>query len=187
MPAYFYQPDFIYTVVLFCLIFLALINRHKIKQLLDNFRTKRCLDNLGLEQIHNFSFTDELDQYISIDRIILLERSILMLNHKKYPGKIFGSEKIDEWTQMIALKSYKFENPLFALNIQRQALQELIPDITIEARLFFDSSADFPKQIPKQTIHPHHIDKHFCCQADATVKPDVMQAWDKLKSMKKNA
>ncbi len=183
MTQFFQEPSLILAILCFAFIFLLYINRHNIKRTFHNWRTQRCLGQLGLDQINNLSCPDGLDGHFNIDRLILLDHAILIVNYKKYPGKIFGSEKINEWTQMLGQKSYQFPNPLFNLNIQLQSLSKCIPDIPVEARLFFDSNADFPKNIPPQVIHPKHIEERFFCNNRHKVNPLIMDAWKKLQSM----
>lgn len=176
-------PIFILTTLCAGLFFIAHINRFKLKRWMHNWRTQRCLRRLGLDQINNLTCPDGLDGTFNIDRLILLDHAILIINYKKYPGKIFGSENIDEWTQMLNQKSYKFPNPLFNLNIQLQALAKCIPNTTVEARLFFDNQTEFPKNIPPKVIHPQSIEERFFCNNRHKVKPDIMAAWKKLQSM----
>jgi len=95
------EPNNVFFALFIGLAFIFYINRFKIKQFIHNWRTQRCLNNLGLDQMNNLSCPDGLDGFFKIDRLILLDHSILIINYKKYPGKIFGSEKIDDWTQML--------------------------------------------------------------------------------------
>ncbi len=176
----------VFFAIFIGLVFIIFINRFKLKDAIHNWRTQRCLSNLGLDQIHNLSCPDGLDSFFSIDRLILLDHSILIVNYKKYPGKIFASEAIDDWTQMLGQKSFKFPNPLFNLSIQLQSLQKCIPDIPIEACIFFDSSAEFPKGMPKQVFLPSHIEERFFYKTRHKVNPDVMKAWSKLQKMAHN-
>lgn len=177
------EQSFILALLCAGLIFIAYINRFNLKRWIQNWRTQRCLGQLGLDQINNLSCPDGLDGTFNIDRLILLDHAILIILYKKYPGKIFGSENIDEWTQMLIQKSYKFPNPLFNLNIQLQALSKCIPNVPVEARLFFDNQAEFPKGVPPKVIHPNHIEERFFCNNRHKVKPEIMEAWKKLQSM----
>jgi len=183
MIQYLQEPSFILAISSISFIFLIYINRFNLKRIYQNWRTQRCLGKLGLDQINNLSCPDGLDGYFNIDRLILLDHAILIVNYKKYPGKIFGSEKINEWTQMLGRQSYKFPNPLFNLNIQLQSLSKCIPDTPVEARLFFDSNSEFPKNIPPQVIHPEHIEDRFFCNNRHKVNPSIMDAWKKLQTM----
>ncbi|MBL7004618.1 MAG: NERD domain-containing protein [Gammaproteobacteria bacterium] len=186
MTPFFNNPLFILISFVFGMVLIVYINRFKLKQLIHNWQTARCLDRLGLDQITNLSCPDGLGSNFKIDRLILLDHAILIVNYKKYPGKIFGSKNIDEWTQMLGQKSYKFKNPLFNLKLQLHSLNKCIPEVTIEACLFFDNSAQFPKSIPPQVLHPTHIDERFFRKNLHQVKPDVMRGWKTLKSLKEN-
>jgi len=184
MSQFFQDSTFIFSIVLVGFIFILYINRFNIKHSFQNWRTYRCLNQLGLDQISHLSCPDGLDGHFKIDRLILLDHAILIINYKKYPGKIFGSENIDEWTQMLGQKSYTFPNPLFNLNIQLQSLSKCIPEVSVEARLFFDGNAEFPKTIPPRVIHPSHIEERFFCNNRHQVNDKVMEAWKKLQTMK---
>ncbi len=183
MSQFLQDSSLVSGILLLGLGFIIFINRFKLKTSYQNWRTHRCLSQLGLDQINNLTCPDGLDGHFNIDRLILLDHAILIIHYKKYPGKIFGSEKIAEWTQMLGQKSYPFPNPLFHLNLQLQALAQCIPDVPVEARLFFDSHAEFPKSIPAQVIHPDAIEDRFFCRNRHKVEPHIMAAWKKLQNM----
>lgn len=184
MPSFFYETEFILIVSVLSIALILYINRFNLKRSIHDFRTNRCLGSLGLEQISNVKCPDGLDNFFVFDRLVLLDHAILIINYKKYPGRIFASEKIDQWTQILGQKSYKFPNPLFKLNLQVQALQKCLPDVPVEACIFFDSSAEFANDIPNHILHPNHMDKRFFHQNRHAVKPEIMHAWKTILDMK---
>lgn len=156
------------------------LNRRKIKLAWMAFRTRYCLGHLGLEQINNVRFEDGLGGYFNVDRLLLRHQGITLLVYKKYAGRIFCADHIDEWTQMLGQKSYPFKNPLFELNFQIKSLQALYPDISINGYLFFDHSAEFPKGHPQQVIHTGHIPSELERNNRHQVEPRVMDVWRDL-------
>jgi len=159
------------------------LNRRKLKLA---FRTRYCLGHLGLEQISNIQFDDGLGGYFTIDRLLLRHHGITLLVYKRYSGRIFCADHIDEWTQMLGQKSYLFKNPLFELNYQIKVLQALYPDISINGYLFFDHTVEFPKGCPRQVIHPGHIPAELERKNRHQVEPKVMDVWRELMQRMQN-
>lgn len=180
--------DFIPVIAIISGLFLLLfINRSSILAYWMNLKTRRCLDQLGMDQITEVKCPDGLGHEFTIDRLILRENGISLLMYKKYPGKIFCADHIDEWTQMLGQKSYTFKNPLFELDFQIKAVQACIPGIDIDGYLFFDHNAEFPKGHPQRVIHPHKIPHKLDRQHFDTIDQKVMLAWNNFRSELKTA
>ena len=81
----------------------------------------------------NFKFPDGLGNYFTVDRLILRQDGISLLVFKQYPGSIFCADGIDEWTQMLAGKSYRFQNPLIDLDFQIKAISSFVPDVPVQS------------------------------------------------------
>ncbi len=174
-------------VIILGLFFILFINRSSLSTYLLNKKTQRCLNHLGLDQLTNVKCPDGLGHEFTIDRLILRKNGISILMHKKYPGKIFCAEHIDEWTQMLGQKSYAFKNPLFELHFQIKALQACIPGIDIDGYLFFDHNAEFPKGHPQQVIHPKYIPKNLDRSQHIEIDQNIIQAWNDFKSAMESA
>ena len=173
-------------VILIGLFVILYFNRSKIKQGWLNFRTHYTINRLGLEQITNVTCPDGLGSEFKIDRLVLRPDGISVLAIKKYPGKIFCADHIDEWTQMLGQKSYHFKNPLFELNYQVKAIADYTPNIDVDGYLFFDHLAHFPKGHPERVIHPASIPDTLQGDRRQPVEPDVMEAWKKIKVLVKH-
>lgn len=162
------------------------INRKKLQQSWRNWQTRYCLNHLGLEQLSNVKCPDGMGHYFTIDRLLLHHDGISLLVYKQYPGNIFCSDHIDEWTQMLGQKSYNFKNPLFELDYQVKAVSTCLPDIDIDGYLFFDHNAEFPKGHPERVIHPQQIPNKLQRNHRHKVNDQVMQAWRTLVDMSNN-
>jgi hypothetical protein len=174
-------------LIIFGLFFILYINRSSLSTYLLNQKTQRCLNHLGLDQLTNVKCPDGLGHEFTIDRLILRRNGISILMYKKYPGKIYCAEHIDEWTQMLGQKSYAFKNPLFELHFQIKALQACIPGIDIDGYLFFDHNAEFPKGHPQQVIHPKYIPKNLDRSQHIEIDQNIIQAWNDFKSAMESA
>ncbi len=169
-------------LIVFGLFFIFFINRSRLSGYWLNLKTRRCLEHLGVDQITNVKCPDGLGHEFSLDRLILRQNGISILIYKKYPGKIFCADHIDEWTQMLGQKSYTFTNPLFELDFQIKALQACIPGIDIDGYLFFDHNAEFPKGHPQRVIHPQHIPHNLHRPQHIEIDQKIIQAWNDFRS-----
>jgi hypothetical protein len=180
--------DFIPVIlIIFGLLFLLFINRSSILAYWINLKTQRCLNHLGVDQITNIKCPDGLGHEFNIDRLILRQNGISILMYKKYHGKIFCADHINEWTQMLGQKSYAFKNPLFELDFQIKALQTCIPGIDIDGYLFFDHNTEFPKGHPQRVINPQHIPHNLDRPQHIEIDQSIMQAWNDFRSEIKTA
>lgn len=175
-----------YALILAALAFVALLNFKRIRLGWLNFKTRYCLNHLGLEQVSNITCPDGLGHDFTIDRLILRHDGISLLVFKQYPGKIFCADHIDNWTQMLGQKSYSFNNPLFELDYQLKAISSCIPGVPVNGFLFFDHLAEFPKGHPQRVIHPNSIPVSLKRNTLPPVEIPVMEAWEKFKAMTKH-
>lgn len=161
------------------------INKTKIRQIWLNFASRNFLDRLGLQQLSNVKCPDGFGHFFMIDRMILHSDGISLLIYKPYSGKIFCADHIEEWTQMLEQKSYKFKNPLFELDYKIKAVSACLPDIPVNGYLFFDHKTEFPKGHPQRVIHPQAIPEELDPDNSHQVKDTVMKAWKGMLALKK--
>jgi hypothetical protein len=177
--------EFSVIAAFFLLLFMILyLNRKRISQTWQNIKIRYCLNHLGQKQILNIRCPDGLDDYFIIDRLILRTNGITVLVYKKYPGKIFCADNIDEWIQMIGQKSFPFKNPLFELDYQIKAISACVPGIDVDGYLFFDHLAEFPKGHPQRVINTQVLPQPLKRNKQLSVEPDVLSAWNTLQSFK---
>lgn len=144
------------------------------------WRTRRCLESLGIRQLRNISCSDGLDGEYVLDRLVMLPKEIVLIAFKRYSGNIYCAVSISEWTQVIAQKSYKFENPLFDLENQLTALRVQLPGTAIRGLLFFDHSAQFPKGHPDSVLHPGKIPSELLRENCTEPDQAILDAWRAL-------
>lgn len=149
-----------------------------------NTKTRYHLNRLGLKQISNFQFPDGLGHYFTIDRLVMRHDGISLLLFKQYPGSIFCAEDIEQWTQMLAGKSYPFKNPLVDLDYQVKTVSACIPDVPVNGFLLFDRQARFPKGHPDRVIQLDNIPEALMRNKKKQVQTAVATAWKKLDALK---
>jgi hypothetical protein len=176
------------VITLLAITIIAFINAKKLRLFVMSWRKRRLLNAIGIRQQHNLIYYDGLDGSFKVDRLILLKDSILLVSLKQYAGNIYCAEKIAEWTQVIDKKSYQFHNPLFELKNQINALQTVVPGITIKGALFFDHTAVFPKGHPKSVLHQGNIPAYFLTRFEvADAAYPVLKAWETLVELSQSA
>ncbi len=173
------------VVIVLSVAIVLLINRHKLRQLWQEWSTRRCLRRIGIDQKSNLRYPDGLGGSFNIDRLVLLHDSILLVSLKPFSGNIYCANNISEWTQVVGRKSFKFQNPLFDLEFQVNTIRIQVPDVPIRGFLFFDHSARFPKGHPDQVLYPANMPDKFlrgnCPEPDNL----VLKAWEVLLNIPK--
>jgi len=177
------QPPWPWLALLLLLLALLYAGRKTLLERWRRWRTRRCLGRLGLEQLSRLRCPDGLGGHFVVDRLLLRHDGITLLKYKQYPGRIFCADHIDQWTQMLGQKSYKFDNPLFELDYQIKAIRSCIPGVDVDGYLFFDHQAEFPKGHPARVIHPQSLPEALTRPDRHKALPEVMEAWRKLKAM----
>ena len=118
-----------------------------------------------------------------IDRLALTRDSIILINYKRYAGRIYCAERIAEWTQVVGQKSFKFENPLFELENQMTSLRLVTGNVAVHGYLFFNHGATFPKGHPPTILFPDNIPESLLGVNCSPVIPEIMSAWERLKTL----
>ena len=169
------------SIVALALALILFLNRKRLLVGLREWRIQRCLARIGCEQIRDLVCDDGLEGQYVIDRLVLTPRAILLISYKPFVGNIYCAERISEWTQVVGRQSFKFENPLFELENQLTALRLLIGNAPLEAYLFFNNSAEFPKGHPQAVLYPEIVPDDFVGADCASIPPAIRAAWDSLK------
>ena len=156
------------------------LGRRNIEHAWLNVKTRYCLKHLGLKQISDLKCPDGLGNYFIIDRLVMRHDGISLIVFKQYPGTIFCADDIDQWTQMLAGKSYRFKNPLIDLDYQVKAVSACVPGVTVNGFLFFDAQAEFPKGHPDRVVRSDSIPEALKRNKHLKVQASVETAWEKL-------
>jgi hypothetical protein len=145
-------------------------------------KIRKIIRKISSAYLKDISLDMGEDQYAYFDYILLNKDGILVLEFKDYAGHIFASEQINEWTQVIAGKSYKFANPFFELERKIEILRQVIPGQVINALIFFTDSADFPKGRPQNVLLLGELSAHFGKANAEDVSETDKSAWLQLKT-----
>lgn len=142
-------------------------------------RYKLILEPFVEEEVKRIIIPDGVGGVIEIEHLILLEQGFLVIDTYPIAGNLFGADNIEQWTQIMEGRSYKFINPLHRIQLSRQALKLLAPDIPIFYRVIFSADADFPKGKPAHvsTLETLSADLTYL-KSEKPIAQQAQKAWD---------
>ncbi len=88
---------------------------------------RSAMKRLGARVMRNVRLPDGMGGETVIDYLLLTTEAIRVVGVLRFPGLIFGGKRIDQWTQLINKRSYKFPNPDHYLQQQISAVRLIIP------------------------------------------------------------
>ena len=114
-----------------------------------NKRIELALKPYSQADLQDVVFPDGVGGLVDIERLVLLKQGILLIETYPISGNLFGADKIEKWTQMFNGKSFKFTNPLYRIQMLRQAVKAIAPNTPIFYRVIFTANdSSFPKGKP---------------------------------------
>ena len=133
------------------------------------------------DEIKNIIIPDGIGGLLEIEHLILMERGLLLIETYPMSGNMFGAETIDQWTQLIDGRSYKFANPLRRIRTSRQALMVLAPNVPIFCRVVFNADSVFPKGKPDEVSVLSSLSDDLLNIQSSVIKMDKSSAvWQRI-------
>lgn len=166
-------------VVASILLLLILIAKYRRR---SRYRIKKVLKPLSRAEMKNIIIPDGVGGMLEIEHLILMDQGLLLLEISSINGHIFGAENINQWTQIVDGRSYKFANPLQHIHTTRQALMSLVPNVPIHYRIIFSAEASFPKGKPDQVSVLNSLSKDMkSIESGPLMVAPLQQAWERIK------
>jgi nuclease-like protein len=136
------------------------------------------LQPLKRDEVKEIIIPDGIGGLLEIEHVVLLDQGLLLIETYSISGNLFGAEQIDEWTQIIDGRSYKFANPLRRLRTARQALKLLAPNVPIFCKVVFNADSHFPKGKPDEvSILATMADDMKIVMDSPVITTKAKQAW----------
>lgn len=110
----------------------------------------KLIRDISRSELRQVLMPDAVDGEVWLDYLLLTDGGLLVLDIRDYTGNLFGGESINEWTQLIGVKSHKFNNPLLELPARIQAVQALVGDVPVTGQVVFTRRGGFPKGQPEE-------------------------------------
>jgi hypothetical protein len=159
------------------LIILAISKRRQSSE----YRIRKILSPITRSKIKNIIIPDGIGGILEIEQLRLLDQGILIIETYPVSGHLFGAEEIDQWTQLVNGRSYKFVNPLRHIRTSRQAVMSLMPNIPVFYRVIFSADTSFPKGMPEGISVVDSLSHDLRpIQSEPKHIEQTQQAWDKL-------
>ena len=147
----------------------------------DERRLEKILQELRKDEVQNIVLPDGLGGLLEIERLILMEQGLLIINTLAISGHLFGADNINNWTQVVNGRSFKFNNPLQHIDNAKYAVQSLAPKMPVFSRVVFTEQSYFPKGKPNSvsTLDSLKDDLHGVLCSNKTVT-GVELAWERI-------
>lgn len=159
---------------------IAVLLYRKLRSYYSKSNYARLINKISKHSLRNVIVPDAVEGASLIDWVILTPEGILILNIMNYRGMIFASENIHQWTQVVARRSYTFENPLQQLDIDVVTIKTLAPGINVKGYVVFDYDSHFPKGRPKNVTTIGEIKQSIKALQEKEVSEELLAAWNKL-------
>ena len=152
----------------------------------------KVLEALGVKYLRDIVLPDGLEGVVFIDYLLLVPDGVVVLDINYAEGHLFGGISVDQWTQVINNKTYKFSNPLYNNETKCQAVtwnvQNNLGDDTISddwhahGLVVFSNAGNFPKGIPDNVSMIDELKENLekSLAISSPVKDQNRQIWDKL-------
>ena len=133
------------------------------------------------DEIKDFIIPDGVGGLLEIEHLVLLDQGILLIQTYPISGNLFGADFIDEWTQIIDGKSFKFPNPLRYIRTSSYALKVLAPAVPIFCRVVFTANSVFPKGKPDDVSVLSSLDDDLkAINNSPAIFEKVQHDWDRV-------
>lgn len=147
-------------------------------------RLRSVLNEIGYDRIDGLVIPNGDEGEIQIDELLLTSQGLLIIDIKNITGKVFGGDKMQEWTVIGEDRRYTFPNPQGALYDRMAAVRQIVRQVPVIGRLLFLDEAEFMKGIPEHVTDLDGLLKEFGEQdkAAAKVKIDAYKShWDLIR------
>lgn len=145
-------------------------------------RRQKLISGYGIDRLDNVILDDGIGGQKVVELLLLTPQGLLVLLPRHCDGALFGSEKIESWTQMSGNgKSFHFENPLHQLDELLATLRFHLSGIPLQGRVLFSGNCRFPKGRPERLLLVEELAGQDR-QIEQAVVPVLQEAWQKLQS-----
>jgi hypothetical protein len=166
--------------------------RRQLKKSYHQRHIHKVLESFGVKYLRDVVLPDGLDGMAFIDYLLLVPDGVVVLDINYSEGHLFGGNTVDQWSQVINNKTYKFNNPLYDNQTKCQAVLWNVENILGDAFnninwkthgwVAFSNAGNFPKGIPDKVSMIDDLKSNLesNLSLSATVSDSTLEIWDKL-------
>ncbi|MBL1431911.1 MAG: hypothetical protein COC09_04315 [Gammaproteobacteria bacterium] len=179
----FWLEPFWFALLISTLLLLAML--FLLPSVFDALRVRKrfgVFKRIADDSMHDIFVPDGVGGNVYIAHLLLMPDQIAVFNEKPFAGKIFGDVNVDQWTQSIRQRSFRFANPLVELQSQIVAINALVGQRCTTGYLVFSDDSEFPWGKPenvylrKELVEAFPNDRH-------QIQDWVKQAWSRLQQL----
>jgi hypothetical protein len=122
---------------------------------------ERALADLSYERIEKLVIPSADEGEIQVDQLLLTSQGLLILEIKDVQGKVFGSDKMSDWTVIAQDRRFTFPNPQPALYDRIAAVKQIVREVPVAGRVLFLEGAEFTKGIPSMVCNLDELVAEF--------------------------
>ena len=122
---------------------------------------ERALADLSYERIEKLVIPSADEGEIQVDQLMLTSQGLLILEIKDVQGKVFGSDKMSDWTVIAQDRRFTFPNPQPALYDRIAAVKQIVREVPVAGRVLFLEGAEFTKGIPSMVCNLDELVAEF--------------------------
>ena len=109
---------------------------------------QRAVKTIAFEYLSHLVIPNGDGGEIQIDHLVLTAEGLLVIDVKEVRGKVFGSDKMQEWTVISSDRRFTFPNPQPALYDRIAAVKQVVRQVPVAGRILFLDEAEFTKGVP---------------------------------------
>jgi len=175
------DPVIIWSVALFLLLGGTLLVWPKLRRWYLERQLQKKIRAVAVDSLHQVVIPDGLDGAVYLENLLLTPDGLMVMPVHRYQGIVFAADGIDNWTQVIGKRTYKFANPLPQLEGEVLSLKNYAADIPAQGRVVFTRGVEFPKGRPEKLISVAELEELAEQNRQRDVTPAYWQAWESLK------
>lgn len=169
------------AALLLIVLLIVFLKNRKRSRLSDARKLENLLQGLRKDELRSIIIPDGIGGLLEIERLILMEQGLLIIKTYAMSGHLFGADRIDNWTQVIDGRSFKFTNPLEAIDNAKYAVQLLAPKTPVYSRVIFTDNSNFPKGKPEDVSLLSSLEQDLMPLKEAAIVIEKANiAWDRI-------
>lgn len=166
--------------------------RQQMKKSQHQRHVQKVLESLGVKYLRDIVLPDGLEGMAFIDYLLLVPDGVVVLDINYSEGHLFGGNAVDQWSQVINNKTYKFNNPLYDNQAKCQAVLWNVENILgdnfnktdwkTHGWIAFSNAGNFPKGIPDHVSMIDDLKDNLETNLvlSSPVNETTRDIWDKL-------
>ncbi len=120
-------------------------------------RARRALldriDSVAAQYLRDVVLPDGNDGWFHVDFVLLTSVGLVVLELRDFPGLVFCSEQMIDWTVMHKQRRFTFPNPLGPLYDRLAVVRALAGEgVPVQGRVVFTDKTSFPKGHPPAVL-----------------------------------